>query len=169
MRRRPGITLIEVLVAIFIMSVGLLALLTLFPLGALRMAQALQNDRAATAASAGANVCDAFNIRTDPQYDPAAPTLSLFVTPAPPSGYPPTAQTGPGFPLYVDPYGFTNGSGPLGASTATTPATPGIRRVAPSVFPPPYGTANPTPPPAYPPNPGAAARVISRCRTTSRS
>ncbi len=45
MKRRPGITLIEVLVAIFVMSIGLLALLTLFPLGALRMSQALQDDR----------------------------------------------------------------------------------------------------------------------------
>ena len=43
MRRRPAITLIEVLVAIFIMAIGLLALLTLFPLGALRMATALQD------------------------------------------------------------------------------------------------------------------------------
>jgi prepilin-type N-terminal cleavage/methylation domain-containing protein len=50
---RPGVTLLEVLVAIFIMAIGLLALLTLFPLGAMRMAQALKDDRAAqTAVSA---------------------------------------------------------------------------------------------------------------------
>jgi type II secretory pathway pseudopilin PulG len=42
---RPGITLLEVLVAIFIVAIGLLALLTLFPLGALRMGQALKDDR----------------------------------------------------------------------------------------------------------------------------
>ena len=70
MKRRPGITLIEVLVAIFIMAIGLLALLTLFPLGALRMSQALQNDRTAACASAGANIYDAFGVRSDPQYDP---------------------------------------------------------------------------------------------------
>ena len=51
--QRPGITLLEVLVAIFIMGVGLLALLVLFPLGALEMAQAIKDDRAAqTAANA---------------------------------------------------------------------------------------------------------------------
>src|SRR5262245_8538599 len=44
--RESGITLIEVLTAIFIMGVGLLAVLTLFPLGALDMAQAIKDDRA---------------------------------------------------------------------------------------------------------------------------
>jgi hypothetical protein len=41
-----GVTLVEVLTAIFLMGVGLLALLTLFPLGALSMAQAIKDDRA---------------------------------------------------------------------------------------------------------------------------
>jgi type II secretory pathway pseudopilin PulG len=45
---RSGITLVEVLVAIFIMGIGLLALLTLFPLGAISMAQQVQADRAAS-------------------------------------------------------------------------------------------------------------------------
>jgi prepilin-type N-terminal cleavage/methylation domain-containing protein len=43
--RSRGITLTEVLVAIFIMGIGLLALLSLFPLGALTMAQAIKDDR----------------------------------------------------------------------------------------------------------------------------
>lgn len=41
-----GVTLTEVLLAIFVMGIGLLALLTLFPLGALTMAQAIRDDRA---------------------------------------------------------------------------------------------------------------------------
>ena len=49
--RDRGVTLVEVLVAIFIMGVGLLALLTLFPLGALRMAEAIKDDRAAAVAT----------------------------------------------------------------------------------------------------------------------
>src|SRR5713101_4656546 len=47
---RTGATLTEVLVAIFVMAIGLLALLTLFPLGALSMAQAIKDDRTAHSA-----------------------------------------------------------------------------------------------------------------------
>ena len=42
---QAGVTLTEVLVAIFLMGVGLLALLALFRLGALQMAQAIKDDR----------------------------------------------------------------------------------------------------------------------------
>jgi prepilin-type N-terminal cleavage/methylation domain-containing protein len=45
-----GVTLIEVLTAIFVMGIGLMALVTLFPLGALTMAQAIKDDRAAAIA-----------------------------------------------------------------------------------------------------------------------
>lgn len=44
-RARRGVTLLEVLIAIYIMGIGLLALLALFPLGMLSMAQAVQDDR----------------------------------------------------------------------------------------------------------------------------
>jgi hypothetical protein len=50
-RPDSGITLVEVLVAIFAQGVGLLALLTLFPLGALEMAQAVKDDRTAAVAA----------------------------------------------------------------------------------------------------------------------
>ena len=46
-----GSTLVEVLAAIFVMAIGLLSLLVLFPLGALSMAEAVKDDRAATIAS----------------------------------------------------------------------------------------------------------------------
>ncbi len=49
--RRSGVTLLEVLVAIFVMAIGLLALLTLFPLGAMQMAQAIKDDRCAQQAT----------------------------------------------------------------------------------------------------------------------
>lgn len=50
MTRRSAVTLTEVLVAIFIMSIGLMALLTLFPLGAIQMGQAIKDDRCGNAA-----------------------------------------------------------------------------------------------------------------------
>jgi hypothetical protein len=45
------VTLLEALTAIFIMAIGLLALLTLFPIGAMSMAQAIKDDRCAQTAS----------------------------------------------------------------------------------------------------------------------
>lgn len=51
MNRRWGTTLVEVLMALFIMGIGLMALLTLFPMGALQMAQALKDQRAAEEAA----------------------------------------------------------------------------------------------------------------------
>ncbi|OWK43610.1 type IV pilus modification PilV family protein [Fimbriiglobus ruber] len=44
-RRRRGVTLVEVLVAMFVMALGMVALLTLFPLGAMQIGQALRDDR----------------------------------------------------------------------------------------------------------------------------
>jgi hypothetical protein len=46
-----GVTLVEVLVAIFVTGVGLLSLLALFPLGALEMARAIKSDRTAAVAA----------------------------------------------------------------------------------------------------------------------
>jgi len=48
---RRGITLTEVLVAIFVTGMGLMALMTLFPLGALNMSLAIKDDRASHAAA----------------------------------------------------------------------------------------------------------------------
>lgn len=53
-RRRPGLSLTEVLVALFIMGLGAIAILTLFPLGALNMAQAMRDDRSVQAADQAA-------------------------------------------------------------------------------------------------------------------
>jgi len=58
-RRQTGITLLEILVAIFIVGVGLLALLTLFPVGALEMAQAIKDDRTAAVAEKAAALSEA--------------------------------------------------------------------------------------------------------------
>src|SRR5262245_15168266 len=51
MNRRNAVTLTEVLIAIFVLSIGLMALLSLFPIGAAQMAQALKDQRSAEAAN----------------------------------------------------------------------------------------------------------------------
>jgi type II secretory pathway pseudopilin PulG len=48
--RRSGITLTEVLAAIFIVSIGLIALLAMFPMGAMQMAQAIKDEKCAQSA-----------------------------------------------------------------------------------------------------------------------
>ncbi|HTU21949.1 MAG TPA: prepilin-type N-terminal cleavage/methylation domain-containing protein [Gemmataceae bacterium] len=65
MTRRPAVTLIEVLVTMFIMAIGMLALLVLFPLGAVSMGQALKDDRCASTAAMAENVANAMNVRYD--------------------------------------------------------------------------------------------------------
>jgi len=65
MSKRTGATLVEVLVAIFVMGIGLLAMLALFPLGVLSMAQAIQDDRAAHAAANASAMAVAQNMHND--------------------------------------------------------------------------------------------------------
>ena len=62
-RGRRGTTLIEVLAAIWITGVGLLALLDLFPTGAVSMAQAVREDRAANNLSQVAYAVEAYHQR----------------------------------------------------------------------------------------------------------
>jgi hypothetical protein len=53
-----GVTLVEVLVAIFVTGVGLLSMLALFPLGALEMARAIKSDRTALVAAHAVDLGD---------------------------------------------------------------------------------------------------------------
>lgn len=53
-----GVTLIEVLVAIFIVGIGLLSLLTLFPLGMQSMARAIRDGRSAELRALAADVLE---------------------------------------------------------------------------------------------------------------
>jgi hypothetical protein len=100
MTRRPAVTLIEVLVSMFIMAIGMLALLVLFPLGAVSMGQALKDDRCASTASMAENVAEAMNIRHD---------LNVV------NGF----NSLPGTPaVYVDYYGLTQGYTFVGANPA---------------------------------------------------
>jgi hypothetical protein len=92
MTRRPAVTLMEVLVAMFIMAIGMLALLALFPVGAVSMAQALKDDRCAYAAAMAESIANAMNVRHDPN------VITAFANTNPLWG---TSNT----LVYVDPYG----------------------------------------------------------------
>ena len=100
MNRRRGVTLLEVLIAIFVMGIGMLALLTLFPVGALQMAQALKDNRTRQAAANAAAVATALNLRGAVVMD----TLSQSNAPVVLRNLP--GYDGPGFPVYVDPVGL---------------------------------------------------------------
>ena len=124
--RRAGSSLTEVLVAIFVMAAGMLALLTLFPLGAMQIQQAVKDDRTAqTAVQADtllrtywrANVVQsntdqalptAMNNPTGPI--PWNPPLTPATPPAPSAGTMPAltaANSGePSYPVVIDPLGF---------------------------------------------------------------
>jgi len=119
MRRRSGVTLIEVLVSIFVTAIGLLALLALFPVGAFSMAQALKNGRCVQASQNAMAVYDAQNLGQD------------------------SVVTGL---VYVDPIG-TSTSSSVGSISFSVPlpplsyTSPGISRVSPS-----FVTGAPSPP-----------------------
>ena len=108
MAHRQGATLIEVLVAIFVMGIGLIALLTLFPLGALRMAQAIQDDRCATAVKNAVAIATMKNVRNDPlvRSPPWFSKFDVFKDALATEGRAlPADPYGPSYPVFVDPWG----------------------------------------------------------------
>jgi hypothetical protein len=123
MQPRKGATLLEVLVAIFIMGIGLIALLVLFPLGALSMARAIQNERAAQAAVSANAIANVAGIRQDPGIAPyfiyqplAGPTGDHYLNPVP--GVLANAHPeGKSYPLFIDSVGFFTAAG-LGSQTS---------------------------------------------------
>ena len=120
MTRRPAVTLMEVLIAMFIMAIGMLALLALFPVGAVSMAQALKDDRCAYASYMAENVAIANNLRYG---DTVVNTA--FASSAPATGL-----------VYVDAYAAQQISvQPTLGTVAGLPLPPvgnGIPRVSPS-------------------------------------
>jgi hypothetical protein len=125
MTRRSGITLIEALMAIFVMAIGLLALLTLFPLGAVQMAQALKDERTAETANNAVALWKAFDLGNDPNINnvnfenPWPPNLPQL-----PNGNTPT------YPVFIDPVGYASMGLPVAPNIAGQPL--GIKRVMPS-------------------------------------
>lgn len=112
--RHKGLTLTEALVAMFVAAIGLIALMTLFPLGALQMGQALKDERTSQTAmqadgmtrilwsalvanpSGDANLWNAF----DTGDGTPAPALNTF-----------PRRVEPSYPVFVDPLGHYSVAG----------------------------------------------------------
>lgn len=102
-RRRPGITMAEVLVALFIMALGAIAILSMFPLGVLTMGQALKDDRTAQAA----NQADAYLRWYWKTYVAETSTPDPFVTAFDnPGGLAAPPINEPSYPVVLDPLGW---------------------------------------------------------------
>jgi hypothetical protein len=109
MYRRNALSLIEVLTAIFIMGLGVISILTLFPLGAMRMAQAFRDERSALAA---ANA-DQFMRTYWRQYvvETSSPDPLVLALDNPGGGLPPSNPHEPSYPVFVDPMGYVARNG----------------------------------------------------------
>src|SRR4051794_9040579 len=111
MTRRSGVTLVEVLVAIFVMGIGLIALLTLFPIGMLRMAQAMRDARSGEAAESAHAIAIMQNVRNDRLVMDVTPTeldgpiFDVFRNPFP-TGLPSADDYGESYAVLVDPIGY---------------------------------------------------------------
>jgi prepilin-type N-terminal cleavage/methylation domain-containing protein len=118
MTHRQGVTLMEVLVAIMITGVGLLALLTLFPLGALEMVQSVKDDRCGHIKHNVASIANMLDLRSDAYiinngllnpgggWGTALPALN---NPADPNYG--SYQESVSYPVFIDPNGYAANAG----------------------------------------------------------
>ncbi len=103
--QRGGVTLLEVLVAIFVMAIGLLALLVLFPLGALSMQSAIQFQRASEAGYNAVGIGEMKSVAQDTRLlVPGDPFLNPY-TPAI-KGVNNASNYGSSYPVLVDAIGW---------------------------------------------------------------
>ena len=112
-RVRSGMSMAEVLVALFLMALGSIAILTMFPLGMYHMGQALKDDRTAQcAAQADAFMRSYWRMAVVQGGSAGEPFVTAMDDPnSPDQGGPlplrPVAFVpGPSFPVFVDPMGF---------------------------------------------------------------
>jgi prepilin-type N-terminal cleavage/methylation domain-containing protein len=120
-QRRSGFSLVEVLVAMFIVAAGLIALMSLFPVGAVQMGKALQADRAQnTCLQADARIRELWRTQVTESLAPADPFYTALTYaddldgpgPGPsPTGTPPIPETGTNahrtsYPVLFDPVGY---------------------------------------------------------------
>ncbi len=114
MSHRSSVTLIEVLVAIFVMGIGMIGLLALFPLGILRMTGAIEAQKCTEACGAATAIASFQNLRSDTTFYPPS-VVSPFSNPWDASLWPapgqgpamlPADPDGPSYPVFIDPMGY---------------------------------------------------------------
>ncbi len=112
--RRPGLSLLEVIVALFVMALGMISLLTLFPLGAIQMGQALRDARAAETCSQ-ADTLTRLWWQRDVVEQPGTEDVAFAALDDPRNTFDPTntlaaltvADNGnPSYPVAIDPLGW---------------------------------------------------------------
>ena len=122
MSLRKGLSLVEVLTAIFITGLGIISILTLFPLGAMRMAQAFRDERSALAAY---NAEQFFRSYWKKHVVEAASRDPFFLAlDQPAAGMPPCLPHEPSYPVVVDPMGFLARGGLPNQNWFGDPPTP---------------------------------------------
>lgn len=129
MKQRAGVTLVEVLVAIFVMGIGMIALLTLFPIGVLRMQQAINDELASQSANNANSLALINNLRNDGSLALAGatadPTNADYLANPFPGTLPPADPFGESYAVMVDPIGYNSGATSFWVGGA---AYPGILR-----------------------------------------
>ncbi len=140
MKRRQGITLVEVLVAILICSIGLLSLMTLFPLAAIEMAMSVKDNKCGHVKHNIAAEANLFGIRSDPKLVAAMLNPGSGLQPLDPLN--PSQGDSPSYPILVDPVGwYANIGDPnwrewVAGTPGTTPKRMSIRELDPLASPP---------------------------------
>jgi hypothetical protein len=127
--QRAGATLVEVLVAIFVMGIGLIAILALFPLGILRMQQAIQDNHCANIAFNAEAIATMKLLGQDAAGNPESirHDYKFITTCQTPGGgltdLTTTNMQGPSYPVFIDPIGSLSSSPTTGYQSwlAATP------------------------------------------------
>lgn len=129
MKRRSGLTLTEVLVTLFVLAFGIMAIMTLFPLAASQMFIAVREDRTAQAEHASDALYRGYwknevverNRDNPPVVEDFFAALDAPDTPVPgaigqvPRGLPAASSTDPAsYPVIIDPMGWQARAGQAG-------------------------------------------------------
>jgi hypothetical protein len=133
--------LVEVLVAIFVMGIGCLAILAMFPLGAMNMARSIKDDRCGHAGANARAIAIGHNINFDGNIEAFNATTErvFFDNPTGTLGggggrFEDAPQDGQSYPLFIDPIGsasYTAGAPQLwmaGRQATAAPTTYALMR-----------------------------------------